>query len=176
MVSIEICRYTDVFAVPRGLPDGSKWTLGCVYVLLCRAVRLIPVIPVISNASQEPCRYNAFSHAQTSGLLLCPSIPSLLLFHALFAWQEGQKKEFTLSFSRSFPFLPLVPEHSCRWDNIPGLCSGSGRALRCLMMGLALQHLLSFMRDVEREMKCAIMCCYNLRTQFSERDWITHKH
>ncbi len=79
----------------------------------------------------------------------------------------SEERRFTLSFSRSFPFLPLVPEHSCRWDNIPGLCSGSGRALRCLMMGLALQHLSFLLWETWRgNLKCAIMCCYNLRTQF----------
>jgi len=53
---------------------------------------LIPFIPVISNASQEPCSYNAFLTRRQAAYC---SVPLFLLSFSLtpsFTWQEGQKK------------------------------------------------------------------------------------
>lgn len=170
MVSIEIFRYTDVSVVPLGLPDGSKWTVGCVDVLLCWTVRLIPVIPVISNASQEPCRYNAFLTRRQAAHCSAPLFLLSFSFTPSFAWQEGQKKEihtFILSFfsfppPRSWAFLP-VGQHSRALFRVR---TGSE------MFNDGVSHttfLLSFMRDRRGNLKCAIMCCCNLRTQFLNR-------
>ncbi len=162
-------RYVDILMC-LWLPEGCLMGLNellATYVLLCRAVSLIPVIPVISNASQEPCRYNAFLTRRQAAF--CSASRFLLSFYftpSLLGRRVWRKEihTFILSF---FSFTPFVPEHSCRWDSIPGLCLGSGRALRCLMMGLARQHLSFLLWETGRgNLKCAIMCCYNLTTQF----------
>lgn len=128
------------------------------------AVRLIPFILAISNASQELYRNNAFlTQRQAASLFLhCFSFTPL---HApSFGHLVGgsEERRFALSFSRSVLFSPLVSEHSCWWDGIPGLCLRSGRAQRCLMMGY-MNSITSFF--YERNLKWVITCCYNLRTQ-----------
>lgn len=115
MVSIEIFRFTDMSTVPLGLPDGSKWTVGRVDVLLCWTVCLIPFIPVISNASQEPCSYNAFLTRRQAAYC---SVPLFLLSFSLtpsFTWQEGQEKKEIHTFI--LPFFSFPPPRS--WALLP---------------------------------------------------------
>lgn len=107
------------------------------------AIRLIPLIPVISDARQEPYCNNAFlTRGQAASLfLLCFSFTPLHVPSFGHLAGGSEEKGFTLSFPRSVLFSPLVSEHSCWWDGIPGLCLRSGRAQKCLMMGLHEWHL-----------------------------------
>ncbi len=147
-------RYVDILMC-LWLPEGCLMGLNellAMYVLLCRAVCLIPVIPVISNASQEPCRYNAFLTRRQAAF--CSASRFLLSFYFTpsLLGRRVRRKEihtFILSFFsftplRSWAFLP-VGQHS--------------RALFRVRTGSEMFNdgvspttsLLSFMRDGERE-------------------------